>query len=429
MPQGVDNMRNNIFLPCDILIPDKADMSLWSIIACDQFSSEPGYWEEIASQVGKAPSTLHMMLPEVYLGQSKTEEEARRIGSAMLDYLSSGIFATIPDSYIYIERMLPGGLIRKGLLGTLDLEQYDYRPGSTSLIRATEGTVEDRLPPRVAVREQATLEMPHIIVFIDDADNSVIGNLSDQTEGHEKLYDFDLLGKGGHITGWRFSGVEASYIEESLQRLSCEKAIQKKYNGAGANPVIFAVGDGNHSLATAKLCWERLKRTLSDEEIKSHPARFSLVEVVNLHDDSVKFEPIHRVLFDTNANVFLAEAEEFIKSANLPGDERHMISCITGEGRESVFISGNTIGETIALCERFCQSYLEKYGGRIDYIHGDKTAEEMASKPGCAGILLPRMDKNELFPSIMRSGTFPRKSFSIGHATDKRYYLECRKIV
>jgi hypothetical protein len=306
-------MYDYIFSPCDILLPANADMSLWSIIACDQFSSEPGYWKDIENKVGNAPSALRLMLPEAYLGINKPEAEAKKISSAMRDYLKSDVFMTVPDSYIYIERRLPGGKIRKGLLGALDLEYYDYSKGSSSIIRATEGTVEDRLPPRVAVREQASLEMPHIIVFIDDPEDKIIGSLSAKAKECSKLYDFDLLGDGGHISGWQFGGGEATQIKESFSELSDDKALQKKYGGAAADPVLFAIGDGNHSLATAKLCWEGLKKTLPAEELKSHPARFSLVEIINLHDNSVEFEPIHRVIFGTENDDFITEAGKYMK--------------------------------------------------------------------------------------------------------------------
>ena len=422
-------MQKDIFLPGDILIPADTDMTLWSIIACDQFSSEPDYWKNIESQVGSSPSTYNMMLPEAYLKLNETGKEAGKIGAAMKNYLDSGVFQTVSDSYIYVERRLPGKKIRKGLVGILDLEYFDYSAGSTSPIRPTEGTVEDRLPPRVEIRRQAPLEMPHIILFIDDPENTVIAPVGTATDGLKKLYDFDLIGGGGHITGWQVEGSTVSDICRSLNGLENADTLSKKYNGINKSPVVFAVGDGNHSLAAAKLCWEQIKETLCEEEINTHPARFSLVEIVNLHDGSIEFEPIHRVIFNTDPDAFLFEAEEFMKKSSKAGDKKHVITCLAGEKKQNVYVSGHTIGDTIGLAERFCQSYCEKYGGRLDYIHGADTTEKMASKQDSVGMLLPKIDKKELFPSIMKSGAFPRKSFSIGSARDKRYYLECRKIV
>ena len=401
-------------------------MTRWSVVACDQFSSEPAYWEAVERTVGDAPSALRLMLPEVYL--DRQAEAAPQIDRTMVEYLSSGVFRTLENSYIYLQRRLPDGGVRQGLLGLLDLEQYDYGATSVSPVRATEGTIEERLPPRVQVRRGAALEMPHILVFIDDPAQTVIQPLAAQVTDDRKVYDFELMEGGGHITGWQVDGALAQEVDAAIARLSDQTALKEKYGTDMGAPVIFAMGDGNHSLATAKRCWEELKPTLKPAERETHPARFSLVELVNLHDPSIGFEPIHRVIFDTDPAAFIEEAAVFWATHSGLAGEAHTVRCIAGDQVKEFQVCGLTIGETIAEAQALCDDYAAAYGGHIDYIHGDDTAAEMASRPGCAGILLPKMEKEELFPSIMRSGAFPKKSFSIGHARDKRYYLECRKI-
>lgn len=405
--------------PADILIPDGTDMTAWSVVACDQFTSEPEYWEKAENIVGCRPSTLRLMLPEAYLGTPRAEGGTERINAAMESYLEGGLFREYRDSYIYVERTISDGRVRRGLIGALDLEEYDYGRDSISPIRATEGTVEDRLPPRVKVRQSAPLEMPHIMVFIDDPDDVVIS----AAEGGEKLYDFELMLGGGHIKG--FLAPDNDRVDRALDALAEPETLAAKYGGHGKAPVIFAMGDGNHSLATAKKCWEALKPALSPDERRTHPARMALVELVNIHDEAISFEPIHKVLFDTDARDFIAAAKMYFRGAE---GEGHTIRLVSEGREESVSVGGFSIGELIGDCERFCQRYMMINGGRIDYIHGDGEAEKLASGLGCAGILLPRMEKSELFPSVMDTGPFPKKSFSIGLGPDKRYYLECRKI-
>jgi hypothetical protein len=421
-------MTEKVFLPGDILLPKGVDLRLWSVIACDQFTSEPEYWEAVEARVGKAPSALRLMLPEAYLGQRDTEAEMKKIEETMEAYLNGGIFQTIPNSYIYTERQLSDGNTRRGLLGILDLEQYDYRENARCLVHPTEGIVEDRLPPRVEVRKRARLEMPHIVVFIDDPDCSVIDPIVYSLESPELLYDFDLMDGGGHIMGWYVGGQKAVEVEKALQRLADPRVLEEKYHISSESPVVFAVGDGNHSLAAAKLYWEGLKQTLSNDERESHPARYCMVELVNIHDSSVNFEPIHRVIFDTDPGPFTEKAREFWAEAGKKGGRSYSIKLAYGSETRDIEVCFSTIGELIEAADKFCEDYISAFGGRLDYIHGDETALSMATRPGCAGVLLPKMDKRELFPSIIRNGAFPRKSFSIGHARDKRYYLECRLI-
>lgn len=415
-----------IFRPADILLPESCDMTKWSVVACDQFSSQPEYWDELEEFVGPAPSTLRLMLPEAYLSSRDQQQEADKISACMRSYLDGGIFKELKNSYIYAERTLKSGAVRRGVVGVLDLEAYDYSAASVSPIRATEGTVEDRLPARVRIRMEAPLEMPHIMVFIDDEADRVIGDLTAESGALPKLYDFELNCGGGHLRGWKVSGADAERFDKALYQLEERQSAPDVCRGAA--PVLFAMGDGNHSLATAKKCWEELKPTLSEAEREDHPARFSLVEVVNIHDPAVSFEPIHKVLFGTDAADFIPEAQEFFASfRKASGDEHELLAAANGR-QCAIRVCGLTIGQLIEKAEEFCVDYSHSHGGKIDYIHNDDTALEMAGRLGGAALLLPRMEKNELFPSIMRSGPFPKKSFSIGHAEDKRYYLECRKI-
>ena len=416
-----------LFRRAEILLPEEdIDLTKWSVVACDQFSSQPAYWEAREREIGDQPSTLRMMLPEAYLAESDPVDAAKRINAAMEEYLELGMFRTVPDSYVYVERTLQSGIVRRGLVGVLDLEEYDYSKGSASPIRATEGTIESRLPARVQVREGAALEMPHIMVFIDDPENTVMGQLSDNKHLLPELYDFDLNGGGGRLSGYQVSGKAADRVDAALKALSAPEVLRKKY-GVGA-PVVFAMGDGNHSLATAKQCWERMKPRLTPAEKENHPSRWSLVELVNIHDEAITFEPIHRVLFNTDPEAFLRSATDRIENDSHPGAGLHRVLLVTGSGEREITATGFSIGTLIAAAEDFCQGYIAAHGGSVDYIHNDETAVELGRKTGCAALLLPKMEKDELFPSIVRSGPFPKKSFSIGRAEDKRYYLECRKI-
>ncbi len=415
-----------IFTSAEMLLPKAQDMHRWSVVACDQFSSQPDYWESLEQLCEGVPSTLHLMLPEAYLESRDQFAEAEKINAEMEKYLADGIFEVLPECYIYVERTLASGLVRRGLMGVLDLDAYDYSKNSVSPIRATEGTVEDRLPPRVRVRRGASLEMPHIMVFIDDAADSVLQPLTEKKAMLPKLYDFELNAGGGAICGYMVAGDDAAELDKAIAGLADAESLRERYGDKA--PAIFAMGDGNHSLATAKKCWEEIKPSLSDEQKKNHPARFGLVELVNIHDEAITFEPIHKVVFETDAGDFAAQAESFWKEQSKPSDRSHSIRLIVGESEKCISVSGLTIGELIGKAEEFCQSYMASHGGKIDYIHNDDTAIGMGRRAGCAAVLLPRMEKGELFPSIIESGPFPKKSFSIGHAEDKRYYLECRKI-
>lgn len=394
-----------VFTPADILLPRVDDMTKWSCIACDQFTAEPEYWREAERIVGSEPSTLRLMLPEAWLGVRDSAAETRKIYAAMKDYVNRGIFRTVEDSFVYVERTLPSGAVRRGLVGKLDLECYDWAPGSATPVRATEGTVESRLPARVEVRRGATLEMPHIMVFIDDPENAVIPSAA----GGEALYDFELMLGGGHIRGSRVTGEAAERLTAALE--------------APEGSVRFAMGDGNHSLAAAKRCWEQIKRNLPESELETHPARYALAEIVNIHDEAVTFEPIHRVLLETVPRGFIEEA-----AARLPRGKGQAVTLLAGK-REMEIETGMPLGALVALVDELLGDWRREHGGEPDYIHGDEEARALGGKPSSVGVLLPRLEKAELFPYITEHGPYPKKSFSIGHARDKRYYLECRAIV
>ena len=368
----------DIFTPADILLPaEGTDMTRWAVVACDQFSAQPEYWEKLSDYVGQAPSALRLMLPEAYLGAPDLEARKSAMEQAMRDYLVGNIFRNIEDSYIFVERTLPNGKVRRGLVGKLDLEAYDWSPGSKSPVRSTEATVPERLPTRVELRRRAVLEMPHIVLFIDDPADTVLG----AAEPGETLYDFDLYGGGGHLRGRRLAGAAADRVRRAINALPGE--------------IRFAMGDGNHSLAAAKNRWEELKKAGAPMD---HPARYALAELENVRDDAVDFYPIHRVLFGTDEGGFIRE------------------------------LTGKDTGELVAEADAFCRDYTQKHGGTVDYIHGEDEARAMGSRPGCAALILPTLPKEELFPHIQSAGNYPKKSFSVGHSLDKRWYLECRRI-
>lgn len=407
--------QNLFFTPTDILLPERADMHRWSVIACDQFTSDAAYWCAVQDTVGDAPSTLRLMLPEFYLGKCDEAAATRAIQQTMHAYLDGGVFRTVPHSLVLVQRTLPSGAVRCGIVGALDLEAYDYAPDSVTPIRATEGTVASRLPARVRIRAAAALEMPHIMVFYTDPEDAICREA--ETLAGDTLYDFDLMAGGGHICGRRVAGDAADRLAATL----CATGVGTD----GEHPMRFAIADGNHSLAAARQCWLEKKKTLTPEQAAVDPARYALVELVNLHSPAVTFEPIHRVLFETDAAHWLDAAEHALAAADGRG---YAVTLLAGAQHRDIFARGSSLGEAIAALDAFCASYMQAHGGRIDYIHGDDEAVDLAAGDGCCGILMPRMEKEELFTSVLRSGPFPKKSFSIGLGADKRYYLECRKL-
>ena len=412
---------SDCFLPGEVLLPQVENLEKWSVIACDQFTADPAYWERVSAYVGDAPSTLRLMLPEAWLGRPDRSELEASIIENMNGYLARGLFRALPDSFLYLERTLSGGGLRRGILGLLDLEYYDYREDSCSPIHATEGLVLDRLPPRLRLRKEAALELPHLVVFCDDPAMAVMACA--KACAGELLYDTPLMEGGGRVKAWRISGGGVARVRAALSALGEKDYLRLRYGETDA-PVLYAVGDGNHSLATAKQVWEGLRDRLTPQERETHPARFALAELVDLHEPDIEFEPIHRVLFRTDPGAFFAAAE----AAFAPWKGRgRKVRFLTAAGELALTVDG-TIGECIGFCEAFMEDYRRTHGGTIDYIHGEAEAAALCRGEDRAGLLMPEMDKSDLVPSIIRSGPLPKKSFSIGPARDKRYYLECRRI-
>ena len=417
------------FFPADILLPQVSEMEKWPVVACDQFTSQPEYWENAEKIVGDAPSALRLVLPEAYLNSAEVNRRIAGINASMEGYLADGVFKTLPDSLIYLERTQSDDRVRHGLIGCIDLEQYDFTPGSGALIRATEGTVLERIPPRVRVREHAPLELPHVMLLIDDPNGTVIEPLAGETGRMETLYDTELMLGGGHVKGWRLTDGQMSRTAASLNALKNPEAMAEKYGMAGVAPLLFAVGDGNHSLATAKACYEKLKKETPEAQWASLPARYALVEVVNLHDDALTFEPIHRVLFHVDGQDLWAAFRAFYPAAHTGAGAGHTVE-VCGQGLDGVW---TVPAPSAQLAVGTLQAFLDDYCKRrpeveIDYIHGDDVARKLGSQPGNLGFLLPPMGKDQLFRTVMADGVLPRKTFSMGEAQDKRYYLEARKI-
>ena len=303
------------FSKADILLPENADMSKWAVIACDQYTSEPEYWEDVTKIVGDEPSTLKVTLPEIYLEEDNVAEKIAEVNEEMKKLINNNFFRTLKDSLIYVERTQADGRIRKGLMGKVDLEDYSFAKDSQTLIRATEGTVLERIPPRVKVRENAPLELPHIMLLIDDDKKEIIEGLTDKVSEADKVYDTDLMKNGGHIKGYKLNDELIEKVLEGIGELADKEKFEQKYNVKDKGVLLFSVGDGNHSLATAKTCYENLKKTLTKEEYENHPARYALVEVVNLHSDALDFEPIHRVVFGINPEHMMEELKKFYETS------------------------------------------------------------------------------------------------------------------
>ncbi len=413
-------MNKTVFSPADILLPHGVDMQKWSVVACDQYTSEPEYWNRVEHAVVKVPSAYHMILPEVFLGTPDVQERISRINQCMREYLDEGLFDCLPDSYLYLERTLSPGKVRRGLIGKIDLMAYEYGKGSSSPVRPTEGTVESRLPPRIRVRENAPLEIPHIMILIDNSEKTVIEPLAREKEALKQVYETSLMERGGQISGWQVNGAAAQRVDTALARLT------ERISASSEHPLLFAVGDGNHSLATAKACYEQLRAVLSQEEWERHPARWALIELVNLHDDAMQFEPIHRVLFDVDPVHVMKELESFYRISKICG--RQSFEVLAGGKRERLFVENPSSQLAVGTLQKFIDEYLRRFGGEVDYIHGEEVTVQLAGGERAVGFLLPAMQKSELFPTVIADGALPRKTFSMGHACEKRYYLECRAI-
>ena len=403
-------MKKVVFSPADILIPHDPDAEKWSVIACDQFSSEPEYWERVRDYVGDEPSTLNMIIPEAHLGKLDIDSKAKSIRDVMLDYIEHGVFRSIERSFVYVERTLSDGRVRRGLVGAVDLDSYDFS-GSKAAILASEGTVLDRLPARVRVRSEVPLELPHIMAFINDKNETVIEPLSEKSSELPLLYDFDLVEGGGHIKGMRVAGADADAVIAAMISLH------------DSDDTLMVIGDGNHSLAAAKVYWDDIKRSISAAERSRHPARQALVEINNVFDHSINFEAIHRLVFDTDVDSFV---RSFIGAMKSGAD--YTLLWIAGDRSGHIGIAAACIGDMLTDVQEFLDEYIERMGCNVDYIHGEESAMRLARGDRSVGLILPSMDKSELFATVRSRGVFPKKSFSVGHAEDKRYYLECRQI-
>lgn len=420
-----------------IMIPKEGtDMTKWAVVACDQFTSEPEYWDKVKKIVGDSPSTLNLILPEIYLGQDGEAEKIAAIRDNMNQYMNDGTLISLEPGCMLIKRTVDGRT-RLGLVIAIDLESYDFSKTSSSLIRATEGTVIERIPPRLRIRKDAPLELPHIMILIDDPKKTVIEPLVNVT--NTPMYDFNLMQNGGHITGTFIAEENLKGVKQAFSVL-----FEEAVNNYGAKSLILqAIGDGNHSLATAKTNWENLKKSLSPDEAKTHPARFALCEIENIHDPGIIFEPIHRVLFAENGQSGIEIVDETVKLLNEQNGKAYRVNenatevphdCfsipfLTSEGKGQIVIEEPSQKLEVGVLQTALDILVKERGCvDIDYIHGSNTLNKLSNQRGNAGFLLPPMDKFLLFPAIAADGALPRKTFSIGEAEEKRYYIEVRHI-
>lgn len=446
-PALFETMKNKLGLNISsVLLPGQnIDMQRWSVIACDQYTSEPGYWEDVDNFVGNSPSALRLIFPEVYL-ESETEDQKairiKNINDNMTLYLNDNVLYEHKDAVFLVERVFSNGNTRHGLIMSVDLERYDFNKGSQSLIRATEGTIIERLPPRIRIRENAQLELPHIMLLIDDAEKTVIEPLVSKASSFSQVYSFELMKQSGSIKGWKI--IDENVIEDlaaALLKLADKEDFKTRYGLKDDNQdvLLFAVGDGNHSLATAKACWENLKKTLTSEELQDHPARYALVEIVNVHDNGLVFEPIHRVVFNVEHEHLLDSFVSYYKDrgcnvriekgSGKPESSGHAIKYVSSEGYGYLIVECPLYNIDVGTLQNFLDDYLKKNPqANIDYIHGEEITDKLGKQPGNIGFFLSKMDKNELFKTVILDGTLPRKTFSMGEASEKRFYLEARKI-
>ncbi len=444
----------------EILLPGpEVALDKWAVVACDQYTSQPDYWEQVACYAGESPSTLQLILPEIYLGTDEEAGRVHRIQQNMLKYLEKGVLKPQEPGFIYVERETHTG-VRRGLMVALDLEYYDYMPGSSSYIRATEGTVLERIPPRVRIREEAAVEVPHVMVLIDDPDHRVIEPLTGQTSKLTKVYQTGLMMNGGKVTGYLVNDRGTlDNIANGLATLAEPARFARKYGADGRSLLLFAVGDGNHSLATAKVVWEKVKAELKSDPataglggILDHPARYALVELVNVHDPALVFEPIHRVLFHIDGEKFQQSIQTYFGSRdsaisieyfsdwetmndNMPvlrhqNPKDHGIGFVNGNQFGIIMVKQPRHNLAVGSLQAFLDTFLKDNPDlKIDYIHGASAVTELGSRLGNMGFYLPPMDKGDLFKTVILDGVLPRKTFSMGEADDKRFYMECRRIV
>ncbi|MBQ3729802.1 MAG: DUF1015 domain-containing protein [Spirochaetales bacterium] len=432
--ENVNNRLEKLGLQAaDILIPRKdVDLTKWAVVACDQFTSEKDYWHDVEKTVGDAPSTLKLIFPECYLDDGDDERRINDINKTMKEYVDADLFKTYKNCFFLVRRTC-GSACRWGLMAALDLDRYSWEKGSTSLIRATEGTILSRIPPRKKIRKDAPLEIPHIMVLISDKEKSVIEPLAAQSGKLEKVYDFELMKNGGHLEAWVVdSDSLKNQVATAFEKL--DAALDPK------NPLLFAMGDGNHSFATAKSCWEDIKTTLTEEQRKCHPARFCLVELENIFDPGLVFEPIHRVLFNVPESVFLEElrknasavAEEKVGCRNciareIADQSQQRFGYCTSDKHVVVTLKDPSANIAAGTLQKVIDELIKK-GYSVDYIHGADVTDKLGSEKGNIGLFLPAIDKATFFDTIIKDGALPRKTFSMGEANEKRYYMEARAI-
>lgn len=407
-------MKNTGFYPAKILLPKNTDMTKWASVACDQFTSEHEYWDKLSDFVGENYSALKLTLPEIYLND-RAEERIKQINAEMEKYLNSGVFYELPNGYVLTVRSTPFVKRRIGIVASVDLDAYDYKKGSAALVRATEGTIEERIPPRLKIRENAGIELPHVMILFDDEKREIAERLYERRAEFNKLYDFDLNMGGGHVEGYFIP--ESENLRESFSALLDEKRLLEKYGKT--DEFVFAVGDGNHSLATAKAHWEKIKQGLSKESQICHPARFALAEFVNIYDEGIYFEPIFRFLKGVDKDKFVKELTAYA------GGHYRVVS-----GEETFDVSGTrALPDVILSIDKFISEYITKNGGIVDYVHGEDNVKKLVKANKNAVAVMPdALNKSDLFKYVSKSGALPRKTFSMGEGVEKRYYLEAKKI-
>ena len=406
------------FTSADFLFPKQELLAKWPVIACDQFTSERDYWDALEREVGEAPSALRLIYPEIYLSEDE-EKKRQRIASIeqhMRDALTSGLLTENRDCFVYIERTLLDGQIRRGLLGVIDLEAYSYAPDADTKIRATERTVPERIPPRVRIRENAPLELSHVLLFADDPEDAILGPLEKGKEALPLCYDLDLMLGGGRLRGYLVSGEAAALTRARI-------AAYEEMRAAGkTHPVLYLVGDGNHSLATAKTCYEAQKKA-GEGEAQLARSRYAMVELGNVRDDSLQFEPIHRLVKGIDGKALLARIREGITA-----DNGFRVAWQIGEEKGEIFLDPAKGALPVGILQSFLDSDAEIAPEQMDYIHGEDSLAALSAQAGNIGFAVPAISKDAFFDAIERDGVLPRKTFSIGHAQEKRYYLEARAI-
>lgn len=436
---GIDN----------ILIPKNLDLNKWAVIACDQYTSEIDYWKNVEIFVGDEKSTLKLILPEVYLESNEKEILIKKVHQTMNEYLSEGLFDEV-SNMVYVERTLKNGLIRKGLVFSIDLENYSFDKNSESLIRPTEGTIIGRIPPRKEIRNNASLELPHVMLLIDDDKKQIIESINSYIKNNnlKKLYDFELMFNSGSLKAYELDDNLIKEIISKFEIMIDNDYFDKKYSVLNKKPILFCVGDGNHSLATAKSYWDDIKENLNEGDIKNHPARYALIELVNLYDESLEFEAIYRLLFNVDYKFFEEELSNYLDSKNISfvikdfnnfddvanyvennnTFDKHVIGLIKENLYKVLIIENPLTNLSFATLQCFLDEFISKNNVKIDYIHGIDSLKNL-SKDNNLGFYLKSIQKNDLFKTIIKDGVLPRKTFSMGHAYDKRFYMECRKII